>query len=64
MLSGGFEGDALVLAGTDIAPDGREVELRVTIAPTPDGAVQQIWELSHDGGASWKTDLTLDYRPS
>lgn len=64
MLSGGFDGDALVLSGRDTAPDGREVELRVTIAPTSHGGVQQTWELSHDGGASWNTDLTLDYQPS
>lgn len=62
-LSGGFENGALVLTGTDVARDGREVSLKVTIAPQPDGAVLQAWELSHDGGASWKRDLTLEYQP-
>lgn len=63
MLSGNFDGDALVLTGADIAPDGRELELRVTIAPSSNG-VLQTWEISHDGGTSWRTDLTLDYLPS
>jgi hypothetical protein len=62
-LSGGFEDGALVLTGTDVGRDGRDVDLRVTIAPQSDGAVLQTWEVSHDGGASWKTDLTLDYQP-
>lgn len=61
-LSGGFENGSLVLSGTDVARNGREVGLRVTIAPQSDGTVLQMWELSHDGGVSWKTDLTLEYQ--
>lgn len=60
-LTGGLVDGKMVLTGTDIAPDGREVTLRATIEPVAPGRVRQTWELSHDGGATWKTDLTLVY---
>jgi hypothetical protein len=60
-LTGGLVDGKMVLTGTDIAPDGREVELRATIEPLPSGQVRQTWELSHDGGATWKADLSLVY---
>lgn len=60
-LRGGFEGESLVLEGTEPSSEG-DVEVRVTW--TPDGAdVLQTWEVSRDGGASWKETARLVYRP-
>lgn len=57
------DGVALVMTGQDHVPDYGVVDLRVTLRPSPDGVVQ-VWEQSDDGGESWRTTLTLDYRPS
>jgi hypothetical protein len=60
-LSGVLEGEALVLRGEQVAPSGRKVDLRVTLGPSGAGRVRQTFEVSHDGGVSWKEDLTLAY---
>lgn len=66
MLSGALErgedGAAMVMTGRDRAPGGGLVDLRVTVEPASHGAVQ-TWESSADGGATWRTTLTLEYRP-
>lgn len=59
-LAGGFDGDRLVLQGTDGVPGGT-VELRLTLAPRSDGGVDQVFELSRDGGRSWRTTLSLRF---
>jgi hypothetical protein len=60
-LSGVLEGGALVLRGEEVGSDGHEVELRVTLAPAGTGEVRQTFELSKDGGATWKEDVSLVY---
>ena len=43
-LSGGLEGDALIMTGEDIGPGGQVRGVRVTLAPDGAGGVRQIWE--------------------
>ncbi len=58
-LRGGFEGESLVLQGTEGTGSG-DVETRVTW--TPEGSdVLQTWEVSEDGGTTWKETATLAY---
>jgi hypothetical protein len=60
-LSGVLEGDALVLRGEEVGPGGKQLDLRVILAPASAGGVRQTFEVSKDGGASWKEDLSLVY---
>jgi hypothetical protein len=53
-LSGGIEGDRMVLSGERQSERGPVVD-RVTWVPGEDGTVRQIWDVSSDGGASWQT---------
>lgn len=58
-LEGGLEkgpqADRMVLSGTEprTTPRG-EVLDRISWTPLPDGRVRQVWEVSSDGGASWR----------
>lgn len=67
-LSGGLEqggnSPRIVMTGTDVAPNGEEFDLKVTIAALGPDLVRQIWEVSDDGGATWKPALSLDYEAS
>lgn len=57
------EGDlvegAIVMTGTEHSR-GVLVDIRITIAPTADGIVQ-MWEVSKDGGTTWKPATSLQY---
>lgn len=60
-LRGGFEGESLVLQGTEGTAAG-DVEVRVTWTQAGD-ALTQTWERSRDGGVRWKETATLRYDP-
>ncbi len=62
-MTGNFEAGALVLTGTEPAPNGGEIELRVTWSSDGLGLRQTV-EASRDGGASWKESLDLRYEPA
>lgn len=49
-LDGGFADGKMVLSGE--APDG--TLNRITWTPRPDGSVQQLWDVSKDGGKTWQ----------
>lgn len=51
-LTGGMEGDEMVLTGRRATPRG-EVTDRIRWKPLPDGRVQQAWDASSDGGREW-----------
>lgn len=53
-MSGGFEGDSLVLVGDDPTFDGRRVKQRMAWSPLPGGGVLQTWEISSDAGSTWE----------
>lgn len=53
-LEGGLEEGRMVLAGTRSTPGG-EVRDRITWTPLPEGRLSQVWDVSTDGGKSWRT---------
>ena len=55
ILTGGLQGNAMVLEGEAPAPDGRPAKQRITWTPRSDGTVRQHWQMSTDGGTSWTT---------
>lgn len=65
-LSGGFDGERLVLTGSEAGngASGQELDARMTWTSMPDGSVQVTHETSHDGGDTWRQDLVLVYRGS
>ncbi len=62
-LSGGMTAGSIELIGDGPTPDGGRVEVRNIIEEVGDGSVSQTIEVSRDGGATWKPDLVLIYRP-
>lgn len=62
-LSGGLVDGAMVLSGSEGGPaeSGASVELRVTVEPVDASRVRQVWEVSSDGGTTWKRAIELLY---
>ena len=56
-----FSGDGIRFQGTIRMPDGRRWQDRTTLTPLPDGRVQQLIEISLDGGENWKTTFEAHY---
>lgn len=52
-LAGNFEGDALVLRGENDMDALRGLH-RMSFSPLPEGGSRQFWEISEDGGRSWR----------
>ncbi|HKP73868.1 MAG TPA: hypothetical protein VJT82_13075 [Pyrinomonadaceae bacterium] len=52
-LSGTFENQAMTLSGTRTTPKGQMID-RITWTPLQDGRVEQQWNISTDGGQTWK----------
>ena len=52
-LEGEFDGERMTLSGRRGTPRG-EVLDRITWTPLADGGVRQHWEVSADGGETWK----------
>ena len=65
-LEGGMRGSSMVMEGTAPADDApvRIDHQRITWTPNSDGTVRQHWEVSEDGGASWRTAFDGEYRRS
>lgn len=61
-LEGGLVDGAMILEG-DSVEEGKPARNRITWTNVPDGSVRQLWELSLDGGKSWKTLFDGIYRP-
>jgi len=61
-LEGGLVDGAMILEGDSIE-EGKPARNRITWTHPPDGTVRQLWELSLDGGKSWKTLFDGIYRP-
>ncbi len=63
MLDGGLVDGKMVL-GSD-APDpgkpGIVVKQKISWTPNPDGSVRQLWQVSTDGGATWRTEFDGKY---
>ena len=65
-LEGGMVGRNMVLEGSAPADDEpTRLDLqRITWTPNDDGSVRQHWEVSADGGGSWRTAFDGEYRRS
>jgi len=61
-LAGGFHEAAMSMSGKRIA-QGAEILDRITWTPNDDGTVRQLWEMSTDGGTSFRTLFDGLYRP-
>jgi hypothetical protein len=63
-LTGGLDGKGhMVLEGERQGPSGAARD-RLTWEPMPEGAVRQIWEVSQDGGVTWRRIFEGVYRQS
>ena len=58
-LTGGLEGNRMVLTGTHTTPGHPAVTTveRITWTPLDGGSVRQVWESSPDGGATWTSQF-------
>ena len=60
-LRGGFADDRMIMSGERKA-DGELITDRITWIDNRDGTVQQIWDVSKDGGVTWNTVFDGLYR--
>lgn len=60
-LEGGLVDGAMILEG-DSVEEGKPARNRITWTSVSDGSVRQLWELSPDGGKTWKTLFDGIYR--
>lgn len=63
LLDGSFQNGVMQLAGESGRPDSRTLN-RITWSPSTDGGVRQLWEVSNDGGKTWKTAFDGRYHRS
>lgn len=62
-LSGGMQDGNMVLQSEEVpGPQGKPILNRITWTPNDDGSVRQLWEVSADQGATWKTSFDGTYR--
>jgi hypothetical protein len=61
-IAGSLKEGAMQLMGKDRKTAKGTVRDRITWTPQPDGAVEQRWDLSTDGGATWTTGFVGYYR--
>lgn len=62
LLTGGREGDAMVLTG-ETRDDEGTLRHRITWTPDDRGRVRQVWETSRDDGATWTVVFDGLYAP-
>ncbi len=61
-LHGGIEDGSMVLSGERKGKEDSQVIDKITWTPNADGSVRQHWEISQDGGETWKTSFDGTYR--
>ncbi|MDX1644330.1 MAG: hypothetical protein R3244_08245 [Thermoanaerobaculia bacterium] len=61
---GGLVDGSMVLEGESLDREGKPVVNRITFYDNPDGTVRQHWEISRDGGETWRTAFDGLYRKS
>lgn len=62
-LTGGWRDGAMVLSDRRRTAAGKEVRDRIRWTPLEGGRVRQTWEVSADGGATWRTAFDGLYVP-
>ncbi len=63
LLDGTFQNGSMQLTGSS-GPAERLVSNRITWTPNADGTLRQHWEVSSDGGKTWKSAFDGRYRRS
>lgn len=63
LLDGSFQNGVMQLSGESGGPGSRTLN-RITWSPSADGGVRQLWEMSNDGGKTWKTAFDGRYHRS
>ncbi len=55
-LAGGLDaqGRMVLYGGERETSEGRRIRDRISWQPQPDGSVRQIWDISNDGGRTWR----------
>lgn len=61
-IAGALQDGAMRLAGTDRKTPRGTVRDRITWTPQSDGAVEQRWDISTDGGHTWQPGFVGTYR--
>jgi hypothetical protein len=61
-LEGDFRDGKMVLEGDSIGRNGEKQRNRISWSSNADGSVRQHWQISRDGGATWKTEFDGEYR--
>lgn len=61
-LAGEFRDGRMVMEGDGPEPDGSIARNRISWFANADGTVRQLWEISRDGGATWKAEFDGLYR--
>jgi hypothetical protein len=58
-LQGGFDGSRMVMQGETLDADARSILNRITwsIADGDPNRVRQLWEISSDGGSTWRVSF-------
>jgi hypothetical protein len=59
-LEGGYADHQMVMSGERAGGTGTD---RITWTDNQDGTVRQVWDVSQDGGATWKTIFDGLYKP-
>lgn len=60
-LTGGLQGDRMVLAGERVTPEGMVID-RISWMPLELDRVRQLWEVSRDRGQNWQVVFDGTYR--
>lgn len=61
-LEGDFRDGQMVLEGDGLDRKGNKVRNRISWSVNPDATVRQHWQVSADGGSTWKTQFDGQYR--
>ncbi len=61
-IDGGIVDGKMVLSGPGRDQQGNDIINRITWTPHDDGSVQQTWDVSADGGATWVNSFDGLYR--
>jgi hypothetical protein len=64
VIEGNLVNGSMVLSGSGVGRNGRHFRQRITWTPEPGGDVRQHWEVSRDGGATWKSVFDGRYTKS
>jgi hypothetical protein len=63
-FSGGLNGKSMVIQGLWPAPGHANQLSRITYTPLKKGRVEQLGEISNDGGANWSKSFDFIYKPA